>query len=58
MEDIVGRRRWGKEIIPAKNELFQARSPSLGGWQESIRQIMSLVLTRYCLDIFVVVVEL
>lgn len=44
-EDCTDRRRSGKDVTPAKNGLFQARSPSFGGRQGSIRQMTSLVLT-------------
>ena len=47
MEDFIGRRRQGKEVILAKSEMFQIESPSFGKRWWSIRQITSLVLTRY-----------
>ena len=34
--------------FPAKSGLFQARSPSYGGRQGSVRQIASPVPTRSC----------
>lgn len=43
---FMGRRKQSKEVS-AKSGLFQARAPSFEGKQESVRQISSLVLTKY-----------
>lgn len=43
---FIGRKGQRREVSPAKGRWVEARSPSFGGWQGSIRQITSLVLTK------------